>query len=99
MKRLEFMRLCVLTGVAGSTGLANGSDSLPSDLSQALKGAGVTSWKISEDGEILRLKGKVSDFEMLARKAALLGEGKVAAKGNTLSFQRQGRQMTLDLTT
>jgi hypothetical protein len=98
MKRLEFLRLCALAGVAGSTGIASPeSDSSHQDLQSALKAAGITGWDIREEGETLHIRCQVSDFDALSRKAAALGDGKVKAKGNTFSFERQGRSIRMEL--
>ncbi|QJE98148.1 hypothetical protein [Luteolibacter luteus] len=98
MKRLEFLRLCALAGVAGSTGIASAeSNTAHQDLQGALKAAGITGWDIREEGETLYIRCKVSDFDALSRKASSLGDGKVKAKGNTFTFERQGRSIQLDL--
>jgi hypothetical protein len=98
MKRLEFLRLCALAGVAGSTGIASAeTDSSHADLQSALKAAGITGWDIHEKGDTLHIRCQVSDFTALSRKAAALGEGHVKAKGNTFTFQRQGRSIQMEL--
>lgn len=98
MKRLEFLRLCALASVAGSAGLASAeTDASHGDLQSALKAAGITGWDIREEGGTLRIRCQVSDFNALSRQAAALGDGKVMAKGNTFSFERQGRPIEIEL--
>lgn len=97
MKRLEFLRLCALAGVAGSTGIASATEEAPLELSSALKEAGLANWSVREEGELLRIRCKVDNFDTLARKAAALGDGKVKAKGSSLSFERQGRRILMEL--
>ena len=96
MKRLEFLRLCALAGVAGSTGIASAEEARL-ELHSALKDAGVSDWSIRNEGDLLCIRCKVGNFDALARKAAALGDGKVQAKGNSLSFQRQGRRILMEL--
>lgn len=98
MKRLEFLRICALAGVAGSTGISSAeTESTHLDLRDALKAAGLTGWDIREEGEALHVRCKVGDFTALSKKAAALGDGKVRATGNTLAFERQGRPIQLEL--
>lgn len=97
MKRLEFLRLCALAGVAGSTGIASASEEAPLELSAALKEAGLANWSVREEGDLLRIRCKVGNFDSLARKAAALGDGKVKASGSSLSFERQGRRILMEL--
>jgi hypothetical protein len=98
MTRSHFVKLCILTGMAGGAAIASNKQLVTNDLHEVLKNAAVKQWKVTGDGETLRLQGKVTDFSVFARKAALLGEGNVRVKGQTLSFVRQGRRMELELT-
>ncbi len=98
MKRSDFLRLCTLAGVAGGTGIASAAPSASTpDLFSALRAAGLSGWSVLADGELLHLRGRVVDFGAFSRQAARLGEGKVRASGNVLSFQRGGRSIRLEL--
>lgn len=100
MKRLDFVRLCTLASLAGGGAVASAfsaSVPAPRDLVSLLKAAGLRSLSIRESDAEVRVRGRVSDFNLLSREAARLGEGKVSAKGNVLSFTRDGRQVTLEL--
>jgi hypothetical protein len=97
MKRSHFVKLCLLTGVAGSAGLATQKDELPGDLHVALKDAGLELRNARGDGKALQLSGQIADYPTFSRKAAALGDGKVVVKWNTLFFEREGRRMELQL--
>jgi hypothetical protein len=97
MKRSEFVKLCLLTGVAGGAGLAAQKDGLPANLHLALKEAGLEFCNVGGDGKTLKINGQIADYRTFSRKAAALGDGKVMVKGNTLFFEREGRRMELQL--
>lgn len=96
MNRMEFVRLCVLGGIAGATGVAS-AEVLPADFGSSLKEAGLTRCKVIEDGTTLRVRCHIGNLDAFTRKAGSLGDGKVKVAGNRLSFVRQNRQISLEL--
>jgi hypothetical protein len=97
MKRSQFLRLCTLAGVAGSTGITSAQESTDSTLEIALKDAGLSQWTMREEGDLLHIRCSVANYEALSRKAASLGDGKTLSKGNILSFTRKGRNVRMEL--
>lgn len=97
MLRVEFLKLCLFTGLAGVSGVASGSEELPNDLTDVLRGIGVTRWSAALRDGVLKVRCEVADFDALARKAGALGDGKVRVARNMLSFERKGRKMELSL--
>jgi hypothetical protein len=97
MLRVEFLKLCLFTGLAGVSGVATGTEELPIDLTDALREIGVTKWSVALRDGILKVRCQVADFDALARKAGSLGDGKVRVARNMLSFERKGRKMELSL--
>lgn len=98
MLRNHFIKICLLSGVAAASGIATSeADSLPVDLHDELLGAGLTHCKATLKSGVLRIRARVGDIEAFSKKAALLGDGKVRVARNTLSFERQGQRMELNL--
>ena len=98
MLRVEFLRVCLFTGLAGAVGITtSGAEELPADLHEALREIGVRKLSSALTGGVLRIRCQVTDFDALSQKAGTLGDGKVRAARNTLSFVRKGQRMELDL--
>lgn len=98
MLRNHFIKICLLSGVATATGIATGdAESLSADLHDELQRAGLTHCKATLKSGVLHIRARVGDMDAFSKKAALLGEGKVRVAKNTLSFQRQGQRMELNL--
>ncbi len=98
MLRNQFIKICLLSGVAAASGIATSeAESLPADLHDALLGAGLTRCKASMKNGVLRIRAEIADVETFSHKAARLGDGKVRVAKNTLSFERQGQRMELNL--
>jgi len=99
MQRNQFLKLCLLSGVAVATGVSTGdASSLPADLDEAMKLAGLTDIKPSLDSGILKIDAHVADLNAFANKAGRLGDGKVRAIRNTLAFERNGQMVELSFT-
>jgi hypothetical protein len=98
MRRVEFLRACLFTGLAGAVGITtSGAEELPADLHEALSEIGVRKLSSSLTGGVLRIRCQVTDFDALSRKAGALGNGNVRVARNTLSFVRKGQRMELEL--
>ncbi len=98
MLRNHFIKICLLSGVAAASGIATSeADTLPADLHDELLGAGLTHCKGTLKAGVLCIRARIEDIEAFSKKAALLGEGKVRVAKNTLSFERQGQRMELNL--
>jgi hypothetical protein len=98
MLRIEFLRVCLFTGLAGAVGVTTGgAEELPADLHEALREIGVRKLSSALTGGVLRIRCQVNDFDALARKAGAIGDGKVRVAHNTLSFVRKGQSMELEL--
>ena len=98
MVRVEFLRICLFTGLAGAVGITtSGAEELPADLHEALREIGVRKLSAALTGGVLRIRCQVTDFDALSQKAGALGDGNVRVARNTLSFVRKGQRMELDL--
>ena len=98
MRRTEFLKICLFTGVAGAAGITTAAaEELPADIHDALREIGVRKMSSALNGGVLRIRCQVTDFDALSRKAGTLGDGKVRVARNTLSFVRKGQRMELDL--
>lgn len=98
MLRNQFIKICLLSGLAAASGIATSeAETLPGDLHKALLGAGLTRCKATLKDGVLRIQARVADVEAFTHKAARLGDGKVRVAKNTLSFERQGQRMELSL--
>lgn len=98
MRRTEFLKICLFTGLAGAAGITTGAaEELPADIHDALREIGVRKLSSTLSSGVLRIRCQVTDFDALSRKAGVLGDGNVRVARNTLSFVRKGQRMELDL--
>lgn len=98
MLRNHFIKICLLSGAAAASGIATGdAATLPVDLHEELLGAGLIRCKAIQKAGVLRIRARIADLEAFSRKAARLGDGKVRVVKNTLTFERQGQRMELNL--
>lgn len=96
MQRVEFMRLCVLAASGAATGLVN-AESQPADLQGALAASGIGVHSVRESRDQVQVSARIAHLDTFVRKVGSLGEGKVKASRNQLSFRYDGRAVSIDL--
>lgn len=99
MQRNQFLKLCLLSGVAVASGVSTSDASpLPDDLGEAMKVAGLSVVKALLDSGVLKIDAHLEDRNAFAIKAGRLGDGHVKATRNTLVFERKGQRVQLTFT-